>query len=180
MSVLDDLLTAYRDRVSRPWQDALAGPQRVWFVIYEPAQERRLRLRLHDFEIATIQAGHGWKHLDLTDAFPEWLGKHDYREEYFAEPEYLTYELASFADHVASQVNEAIAEGDGNSVVALSGLAGLFGVAKVSVLVETVASSVKGRLILFFPGHYDTQSYYRLLDARDGWDYRAVPITAKP
>lgn len=178
MSALDDLLTNYRERVARPWQDALSGPQRVWFVIYEPAQERRLRLRLHDFEVATVQAGHGWVYKDLTDAFPEWLGTHDYREEYFAEPELMTYALADFAKEVTAKVRGVIEAADADAVVALTGMAGFFGVARVSALVEAVAPAVTGRLVVFFPGSYDTQSYFRLLDARDGWDYRAVPITA--
>ena len=35
---------------------------------------------------------------------------------------------------------------------------------------------VKGRLVIFFPGEY-YQGNYRFLEARDGWGYRAVPIT---
>ena len=31
-------------------------------------------------------------------------------------------------------------------------------------------------LSIFFPGQYE-QNNYRLLDARDGWNYLAVPIT---
>jgi hypothetical protein len=34
----------------------------------------------------------------------------------------------------------------------------------------------KGRLLIFFPGEFE-QNHYRLLDARDGWDYLARPIT---
>ena len=36
---------------------------------------------------------------------------------------------------------------------------------------------MKGRLLVFFPGVYE-QNNYRLLDARDGWNYLAFPITA--
>jgi hypothetical protein len=32
-------------------------------------------------------------------------------------------------------------------------------------------------LLVFFPGQFDNNNY-RLLDARDGWNYLAVPITA--
>jgi hypothetical protein len=35
---------------------------------------------------------------------------------------------------------------------------------------------VRGRLVGFFPGQYE-QNNYRLLDARDGWNYLAVPIS---
>ena len=36
---------------------------------------------------------------------------------------------------------------------------------------------VAGRLLIFFPGSYENNNY-RLLDAYDGWNYLAVPITA--
>ena len=38
-------------------------------------------------------------------------------------------------------------------------------------------SSIRGRLVVFFPGEYENGNY-RFLDARDGWSYRAVPILA--
>ena len=49
-------------------------------VVYPPEQERRLRMRMGDFEIATHEAGHPWHRLDLTDSFGRWLGAHEYRE----------------------------------------------------------------------------------------------------
>ena len=63
-------------------------------------------------------------------------------------------------------------------VVALYGLASLFGFASVSKLIEAVAPGVEGRLLVFFPGHHDAANY-RLLDARDGWNYHAVPIKSQ-
>ena len=41
---------------------------------------------------------------------------------------------------------------------------------------EEVIHDIQGRLLLFFPGEFDNNNY-RLLDARDGWNYLAVPIT---
>jgi hypothetical protein len=40
-----------------------------------------------------------------------------------------------------------------------------------------VEGNIRGRLLIFFPGPFD-RGNYRLLDARDGWNYHAVPITA--
>jgi len=34
MSYVDDLLDAYQKFVALPWQQNLAGPQRVWMVVY--------------------------------------------------------------------------------------------------------------------------------------------------
>ena len=64
-----------------------------------------------------------------------------------------------------------------NTVLALYGVASLFGFLKISEILPMVEGDVKGRLLVFFPGVYE-QNNYRLLDARDGWNYHAVPITA--
>ena len=47
---------------------------------------------------------------------------------------------------------------------------------RVSQLMERVAPTIRGRLLVFFPGEHE-HTTYRLLDARDGWNYLAVPIT---
>jgi len=44
-----------------------------------------------------------------------------------------------------------------------------------SGLIEAVSPSIRGRLLVFFPGERQGHNY-RLLDARDGWNYLAVPI----
>ena len=64
-----------------------------------------------------------------------------------------------------------------NSVVAVFGVAALFGFTRVSEVVKLVEPHIRNRrLVIFFPGEYD-QHNYRLLDARDGWNYLAAPIT---
>jgi hypothetical protein len=47
----------------------------------------------------------------------------------------------------------------------------------VSELVSRVESSIRGRLLVFFPGEHENNTY-RFLDAREGWNYLAVPITS--
>ena len=61
-------------------------------------------------------------------------------------------------------------------VVALLGIASLYGFLSVSELIRAVESSIRGRLLVFFPGTKNDNNY-RLLDARDGWNYLAQPIT---
>ncbi len=56
------------------------------------------------------------------------------------------------------------------------GLASLYGFMRVSELIRAVESSINGRFIFFFPGTKDGNNY-RLLDARDGWNYLANSIT---
>lgn len=65
---------------------------------------------------------------------------------------------------------------DDQTVVAVQGVASLFGFTKVSLVIKEIENDVRGRLLLFFPGEFDNNNY-RLLDARDGWNYLAVPIT---
>jgi hypothetical protein len=86
---LDDLLRNYARQVSLPWERKLAGAQRVWFAVYDKADERRLRNRLGDFELKTRQADHGWVLHDFTDAFAHWLAGRKYRDSYFESPEFL-------------------------------------------------------------------------------------------
>jgi hypothetical protein len=40
-----------------------------------------------------------------------------------------------------------------------------------------VQDLVNGRMLVFFPGEVDGNNY-RLLGAKDGWNYLATPITA--
>ena len=178
MNEIEGLLKAYERFLQLPWDRTLAGPQKVWFAIYDPSQERRLRLRLSEFEVATKSAGHSWTHLDLTDMFANWMAKHDYHEAYFEQPEDMDLALQDFASFVSQQIIDALtAPGvDVNMMVAVSGLASLFGLTYASAIFETVAPSIRGRLLVFFPGQHNG-SNYRFLDARDGWNYLAVPIS---
>lgn len=180
MSEVLGLLKAYKGFVTPPWPARVAAQQRVWCAVYDPADERRLRLRLGDFESVTQQAGHGWLGVDLTDGFSSWMAGLDYREAYFEAPDDLYVALDEFVVLLTERIRTAVQERSvgHNDVVALYGLASVFGFASVSKLIEEVAPQVAGRLLVFFPGHHDA-SNYRLLDARDGWNYHAVPITAQ-
>lgn len=180
MGRLDDLLERYRRHIELPWARGLAGAQRVVFVVYDPPLERRLRARRLEFANVTRAAGHEWREVDVTDAFAEWMAAFDYRESYFQRPEALSLALANqFPDHVANSVREALrapACGE-SSVVAVFGVAGLYGLTPLSGVLKRVASDIPGRLVVFFPGSYET-NVYRLLDGPVDWNYLAVPITA--
>lgn len=183
MSRLDQLLAAYRTHIGLPWPAGVAAIQRVIFAVYDKEDELRLRARIDDFAQATQAAGKRWHALDLTDAFPAWLDAQEYREEYFACPEdldgYPSGEVNAFVAHLHDTLRKNLAEAnDQETVVALSGVATLFGLARVSALVESVKDAVAGRLLVFFPGEHNADTHaYRLLDARDGWNYLAMPLT---
>lgn len=177
MARVDDLLAAYRAVVELPWASGLSAGERTWFVVYEPQDERRLRLRLGEFELATQQAGHAWAAVDLTPAFAQWMAGHEYRESYFAVPEDVQMVLETdFSEAVAARIREApIADAVGNTVLAVIGVGSLFGLAMLSRVLEQVGRDIPGRLAVFFPGEFDGGNY-RLLGARDGWSYLATPI----
>lgn len=179
MSVIEQRVRAYDQFVRLPWKNGLAGSEKVWMVIYPPTEERRLRRRIQEFELATTGASHSWKEIDLTLLFARWMAEHEYREEYFKAPHKIDLALADFATSVVDHVRVALEspDVDENTVVALVGSGSLFGLGpvRVSKLVEDVEASIKGRLLIFFPGERDGHNY-RLLGARDGWSYLAIPI----
>jgi hypothetical protein len=178
LNEIEDLLKAYEQYVQLQWDQRLAGAEKVWFALYMPMQERRLRLRMSQFEVATINAGHPWKQLDLTNIFAQWMSQHEYQDAYFEQPEDMEFALADFSEHVATQITAILTlpEVDQLTVVAITGLASLFGLTYVSDVLADVASSIRGRLLVFFPGQHNG-SNYRFLDARDGWNYLATPIS---
>lgn len=185
MGQIERLIQNYDTRVSLPWERNLAGPQRVWFAVYNKAEERRLRKRLEEFEISTKRAEHGWAIVDLTDSFARWLAAcdDDHRLGYFVAPEHMEGDSSAvegFKEAVVRQVTDVLTspKADASTVVAIYGVASLFGFLKTSELVSKVEPMIRGRLLVFFPGEYENNTF-RFLDARDGWNYLAVPITAE-
>lgn len=183
MSKIDLLRKNYQRICSLPWDRNIAGPQRVWLAVYDKEDERKLRYRMGLFEETTQQVGHHWSLIDLTDAFATWLCNppySDYAESYFEAPTRLgAGPLKDFKKSVAEQLGrvlQTVEPGD-DTVVAVSGVASLFGFLRISEILPMVEAHIRGRLLVFFPNVYE-QDNYRLLDARDGWNYHAVPITA--
>jgi hypothetical protein len=178
MTAIDRLVNNYARQVRLPWAARTAGKERVWFAVYPPAEERRVRARLPQFEALTLEANHGWSTVDLTRLLPEWLAAHEYREDIFQEPEYFSAN-SELEDLAVERVRQACAgeESDAASVVAITGLATLFDFMRVSSLVERVEDCVRGRLLVLFPGEF-AGNVYRFMDARDGFNYLAVPITS--
>jgi hypothetical protein len=183
MSRIDLLRKNYQRVCGLPWDHHVAGSQRIWFAVYDKEDERKLRLRLGLFEEATHQTGHRWACLDLTNSFAEWMcspENESFAESYFESPELLDEGvLADFKESVVNRIaNDLDQLPDCDSTVfALFGVGSLFGFVRISEILPLVERHIRGRLLVFFPGVYD-QGNYRLLDARDGWNYHAVPITA--
>jgi hypothetical protein len=176
--MISRLLGNYARQVALPWSKKLPRKQRVWFAVYEPDEERRVRAKLAQFETHTLEAKHGWHMVDLTGLLPEWIATHEYREAIFNEPELLSPNN-ELEDRAVERVSQACSApgADDNCVVAVIGLAASFDYIRVSSLIERIEDTVNGRLLVFFPGEY-TGNVYRFMCARDGFNYMAVPITA--
>jgi len=162
-----------------PWRDDAAAAQRVIFCVYNETEERSIVARVDEFEIATRQAGHNWAIFDLTNTFAVWLASQRYAESYFQKPHLLSTLLPKYQAFIAEEFSAFLKTNnlDQHVVVAIKGVASLFGFLKVKEVVDHLAPMVKGRLLVFFPGSYENNNY-RLLDGYDGWNYLAVPITA--
>ena len=109
------------------------------------------------------------------------MAESEYGERYLQRPERLWDDkgnVRGLGEHLISQVAEKSKSMTSNDVLALVGGGGLFGLFSVSSLVEQIESHIPGRLVIFFPGEHDSKNNsYRLLGAKDGWGYLAVPIT---
>lgn len=179
-SKIDQLISAYESVVNEPWTTSLSGQERIWFLVYDPAEQRKVDLRIGDFETTTIKAKKRWVSISLKKCFPLWMSKHDYKEEYFNDPESLVDQLEG--EFKLFAIDFIIAEfeklgTDENTLIAVKDISSLFGFNRLSDVLSGCSNYFKGRLLLFFPGEYD-KNQYRLLDARDGWNYLARPITA--
>jgi len=176
---IEELAAVYERHIGAPWQRTLAGAQRVMLVVYEKELERTLRARIGEFEQATLRPPHehGWKLVDCTRWFADWMAGDEYRDAYFEDPGLLGMKLQGEFRHEATRKLAAELEAcDENSVVAVVGVASLYGFLRVSELIRSVEQSIRGRLVVFFPGTKNDNNY-RLLDARDGWNYLAQGVT---
>lgn len=178
MSQINNLIANYRRHVGLPWQPNLAGRQRVWFAVYPPSEERRLRAHIREFEIATEESKHRWKLVNITDLPARWLAAHEYRDAYFEEPTALSMIEQDLKASVVSYLKEACQakHADSDTLVAVLGAGSLFGFTHLSSVIADLEDSIRGRLLIFFPGEYE-RNVYRFMDARDGFNYMAVPIT---
>lgn len=180
MSKIDDLLVAYRKQISLPWNDLLSVQEKVWFCIYDPSQERRLRKQMEAFAIVTQETGHEWIPVDITRLFEQFLSSNEYREKYFKNPALLKFEEKNFLEFLSENLREPLNKSTSTSIIAVIGIGSFYGIIRVSKVVEHIVKTIPipGRLLIFFPGGRDGKNY-RLLKARDGWNYLATPIEAE-
>jgi len=178
VSRIKRLIKSYSKYISIPWREDAAAPQRVVFCVYNEVEERNIRAKVDEFELVTRQAGHEWAFFDLTDTFAIWLASQRYAQSYYQKPHVLPTLLPKYLAYITDEFKAFLQKKDigSNTVVALLGVGSLFGFLKVKEVVDKFAPLIQGRLLVLFPGSCENNNY-RLLDAYDGWNYLAVPIT---
>lgn len=178
MSIVDDLCKEYERILKLRWPSGLSGEERVWFVVYDPSSERRIRAHVGQFELLTRMAGQQWRVLDIEPVFAEWMADNEYREQMFANPASVPSALTVFRRDLGDRLRSELARSDDATVVAVLGAASLYGLWSLSELISAVADSIQGVLLVFFPGRHE-RTNYRLMDARSSFNYLALAIEAK-
>lgn len=178
MSRVSNLIDAYKAELSLKWKDNVSGGERVWMLVYPPHLERQMRHAVPSLELATTQSGRDWLVLDVTDDFGRWLSSHRHAEAFYEEPSDLTQAiLDQFEVTLVARIRQTLEAAPANAVVALVGIGSIFPFLRASSVIKSVDSAVTGRLLVLFPGLHDPESHsFRLLDARDGFNYRARVI----
>jgi hypothetical protein len=185
MSRLDQLIQSYRRHAAIPIKQSVTAAERTWFVVYSPEEERRLRSRLAEFEIATKDCGLHWQEIDFTGSFTRWLDQFDdpdERDTVLASPSIVEdYAVPGYCDYLTDSIRKVVAAASldemEHTVFAVTGLMELYDFIHVSQVMDALNKEVRGVLVIFFPGDREANTY-RFLGARTGWDYLATPITA--
>ncbi|MGB3327573.1 MAG: hypothetical protein WBA46_01385 [Thermomicrobiales bacterium] len=143
----------------------------------EPERMRAVLAQQEALRQITLHAGKVWCEYDITPRFGWWMARHRYADRYFSRPQRAATVLTDFATWLGQDIRAHIDEHalDANSLLVLSGGEALFGITKLSGIIREIEDHIPGRMVVLFPGQYQ-EPQYRLLDARDGWSYLAVPI----
>ncbi|WP_454294978.1 BREX protein BrxB domain-containing protein [Salana multivorans] len=179
MSRVSDLVDAYETDLRLTWRSGLSGAERVWMLVYPPELERAMRTKVPELGLRTRNAERGWDVIDLSDELGRWIAHHEYAEAFYADPGDFTSSIVdTFSSDLVQRIRQRLSAVGDNAVVALVGVASLFPFVRASALIQAIDDAVQGRLLVLFPGRHDLDTHsFRLLDARDGFNYRARVIT---
>jgi hypothetical protein len=106
------------------------------------------------------------------------LSSHRHAEAFYEEPSDLTQSiLDQFESTLVARIRQTLEAAPAGAVVSLVGIGSIFPFLRASSVIKSVDSAVAGRLLVLFPGLHDPETHsFRLLDARDGFNYRARVI----
>ena len=178
MNYVEQLDEALRQQLAHPWQKDLSGGEKTWFLVFDPMRIRYILAYRKLFQHSTEAAGKRWEELDISSRFGAWMNQHEYAESYFEDPELADTLFEDFVDDLVEDILRRIRTRsvDDTTLLVLTGTESLYGITKLAHVTRRIEDNVPGRLLVFFPGEY-AEPHYRFLDARDGWNYLAVPLT---
>lgn len=179
-NLIDKLLFAFETVLKQPWATNLSGKEKVWFLVYDPSEQRKVDFRYNDFLTIIAKANKKAVEISLKKVFAVWMATHEYKEEYFNDPDCLQDQLElNFKDYTVNFCLEELNKqgSDNNTVIILKDVSALYGFVRLSLVIDGLSNYINGRMLVFFPGEYE-KNQYRLLGARDGWNYLARPILA--
>ena len=145
-SKIDSLLYNYDKIINEPWSITLSGQEKVWFLVYDPSEQRKMDLRIGDFERYTKRAGKNWLEINLKSCFPQWMSAHQYRQKYFEKPKFIADQIESdFKKYVISYLQEKLNDpaADENTVVAVTYVSSLFGFLLLSDILKLISPDRK-------------------------------------
>jgi hypothetical protein len=177
VNYVERLNEALAQQLRHPWTQDKSGGERVWFFVFDPDKLRAVLARKEAFRQSAEAAGKRWEEIDISAAFGAWMAEHRYAKRYFARPKLATTIAEDFLKVLAADIATQIEQRqvDDQTLLVLTGTESLYGITKISHLTRSIEDLVPGRLLVFFPGQY-REPQYRFLDARDGWNYLAIPI----
>lgn len=177
MNYAERLDEALAQQLRHPWGRDKSGGERVWFLVFDPDKLRAVLARKDAFRLTTEAAGKRWEEIDISRSFGAWMAGHRYAKRYFARPNLATTIAEDYATVLVEEIKQQIRERqvDEVTLLVITGTESLYGILKLSHITRLIEDNVPGRLLVFFPGEY-REPQYRFLDARDGWNYLAIPI----
>lgn len=179
MSSITNLIDAYRRELSLTWHDDISGAEKIWMLLYSPNLERQVRSATPRFAAATKEAGRSWGEIDISDEFGKWVASHKHSKKFLSGKIPFSSAIVGEFERVLTELISAQVNGyPEGSVVAIVGIGSLFPYVRAHNIIGKIESGIGNRRILiFFPGSHDSAHHvFRLLNARDGFDYRAVVI----
>lgn len=178
MNYVEQLDEALRQQLAHPWRNDLSGGEKTWFLVFEPMRLRQVMKYRDAFKLTAQAAGKRWEEIDVSNRFGTWMREHEYAESYYEDPELAHTLFEDFVDQLVEEIRNRVTARsvDEDTLLVLTGTESLYGITKLSHVTRRIEDFVPGRLLVFFPGEY-AETQYRFLDARDGWNYLAVPLT---
>lgn len=177
MTYVDRLIEGLKQQLRLPWSQDKSGAERIWFLVFEPDRLRSVLARKDALRLAVEAADKRWEEIDISNAFGVWMANHRYADRYFARPQLASTITEDFVKHLVADIKREICKRqiDEQTLLVLTGTESLYGITKLAHTIRLLEDAIQGRLLVFFPGEYRDQ-HYRFLDARDGWNYLAIPI----